>query len=1221
MADVAPALPTRFPCWCRAVYSFGGESKKDLGFVEGDLIECLNAGDGSWWMGRLRRDKRAMGLFPSNFVQVLEDSFIPVSRATSPMPSRAASPNPSPQKSKTVFRKPFQAYSAPMPARDSSPNKTANLQPAILQTPSRQNSHQSTTPHHAPAGARSGYGSRIPSPAPPVQQQQYSRASSPAPRVQHHQYSRSASPAPPVQQHHYSRVASPVPPVQHHQHFRAPSPIPYQNAEQSPPPPPPPPHRVAYNHSTSRAPSPAPPMNDRYPTVSRGPSPMPSTPGLHGLTPSPLRDAMDDVMTSLQGMSVQRNAPSPCPQQPSPPLNPWSPEAFDELRTKSRTRAFERPQSYLGIAAGYAGEVNSEYHDEDEEPPHLSTYVARMEHRLRAMQQQPQTNSEMFLPDNDMPPPAPPPKNSPYQPRPTTSMSKQAPDFEPQRKLRSRKSAYELGREVVGRTFTTKSTATNTSSATTSTTTNSTTSTQMTGQSIMSAGGFSATSAGSLARRKGWGSIRRRPTSAAGYRRDEMPGISPSRPETPLTGISYHSSHASRPASAIQPDWAGSITDASDPLGGLTQPRVKKTGFFMKLVESAKTGAASARGSIAAGQVDTSRSPIKGMLSSGVTSISGGGSSAARDMGLGGKDTIDWVQVRRDVNRSNSLSRNERIERADRCQMLSYPVIASVDVLEELAEGDEGLDGLPVSEPTNFAAVNLQLVDKAARFVSSLPPMTTPASLAQGYVCRPYRSDVQRLRAIFTWVSEKIAWEEDFEGEVSARRVIQTRRGCAEEVAVLTMEMCLSMGIHAEVVRGYLKSPGEMPSLGQHAPPNHWWNAVLADGEWRILDCSLASPSHPKRSLYSSAPSQAAESWYFLARPLEACYTHIPQCVEQQHIVPPLSPEILLSLPCACPPYFRNELRMYDYDTSLLRLENLDLAHITLVVPGDIELFAAVTSQSYARDSDGDLFESGDLITTPALAQALWVGGQKRYIVKAVLPSSSSEATLKIYAGKRGLMHSIRDNPHPLALALPLSHEGTNPPFEFLTRHPTPHAMRHDLYVAQPQCRTLAVNNTFVFAVRQHPSSFGCGSPNPNGSGAGRTSPLPFNGRPGSSMSMALSGRPGSAMALARPGSAMSMTSSVSGSGSNYLNGAPGERPKAAKLAIQAPSGKILRLSRKAEGAGGAGYSGGSGKGAEVGEGSVWETIIKIGERGTWRGLVLADRSARWCVWGEWECV
>src|ERR1700709_2453886 len=122
-------LPNRFPCWCRAVYSWGGETDRDLGFIEGDLIECMNAGDGSWWMGRLRRDKRMMGLFPSNFVEVLDDSFRPASRASSPMPDRTPSPSPfnpqPPQKSKTkAFRRPFQAYAAP----DHAALKRAELQ-------------------------------------------------------------------------------------------------------------------------------------------------------------------------------------------------------------------------------------------------------------------------------------------------------------------------------------------------------------------------------------------------------------------------------------------------------------------------------------------------------------------------------------------------------------------------------------------------------------------------------------------------------------------------------------------------------------------------------------------------------------------------------------------------------------------------------------------------------------------------------------------------------------------------------------------------------------------------------------------------------------------------------------------------------------------------------------------------------------------------------------
>lgn len=130
MALEMPPTPTRFPCWCRAVYSWGGETDRDLGFMEGDYIECLNAGDGAWWTGRLRRDRRIIGVFPSNFVKLVDEKNSPtenkISRSSTSNGSAISSPadpesvspaspvspvsaTSSPKKP-SVFRKPFQSY-------------------------------------------------------------------------------------------------------------------------------------------------------------------------------------------------------------------------------------------------------------------------------------------------------------------------------------------------------------------------------------------------------------------------------------------------------------------------------------------------------------------------------------------------------------------------------------------------------------------------------------------------------------------------------------------------------------------------------------------------------------------------------------------------------------------------------------------------------------------------------------------------------------------------------------------------------------------------------------------------------------------------------------------------------------------------------------------------------------------------------------------------------
>ena len=610
-------FPMRFPCWCKAVYSWGGESKRDLGFIEGDLIEALNAGDGLWWMGRLRRDPRAVGLFPSNFVRVLDESFQPApnSRNVSPI-NQSQKQRSSPIKN-AVFRKPFQAYEESKRAsldngkdREGTPEnekkskfrpyssmktaqaptgtikKDSNGHPAPVEEdnafrvpappprsrsrspmpPTRMDSYATNvqSPGYAQPTAASMYRAASPqpgyhtprSPAP-------SRPVSPLPSTYHDgsaypqllPSSRQPSPNP-YQQQHY-RVASPQPSFSQ-QVSRVPSPAPFEDDLGSSPPPPPPVHRVAY--LPSRAPSPQPyyeHTNGYGDAGSR--TPVVPSPGGEGqrLTPSPLRDAMNDVMSSLQDMSVYQQSSAPATN--GCPPNVWSPDAFELVRSQSRQQ--QRAQSSLGFARqddyfSYSGATESEtpsLPSSRDGPPVLDTFVQRMERQLRHTQSTVSHSS-----DN---PPAPPPKGTQYSSsRPTTSSSHSSQGSnrrlgmhsnQQHPSIRHRKSAYELSRESLNRTYTTKTHATNSTES--SYATQSSNSTQLTSRSIMSgysAGGFSATSAGSLARRKfGLGSQKgHRPISM--FETKSTPDINSSTrsmvmSETSGSGPSYHDSHGS----------------------------------------------------------------------------------------------------------------------------------------------------------------------------------------------------------------------------------------------------------------------------------------------------------------------------------------------------------------------------------------------------------------------------------------------------------------------------------------------------------------------------------------------------------------------------------------------------------------------------------------------------------------------------------------------------
>ena len=610
------------------------------------------------------------------------------------------------------------------------------------------------------------------------------------------------------------------------------------------------------------------------------------------------------------------------------------------------------------------------------------------------------------------------------------------------------------------------------------------------------------------------------------------------------------------------------LPESADTLESLTPFEKKRTSFFKKLLDN---------GSVIS-KPGESRSYLTSTFSN-VTKPSLSGSAATDTSSEGIKIANHLAQTRQDLQRSKSLSHSERKERVERCHLSGYPLVAPVNDLFAYTEGDEGVDGMPIKHPTDYMAATskYRFLDQRTRDIDSfVPPEISAKRLALSYICLPYRSDPEKLRAIFIWVSETVIWEELREGPIDTRRVILQRRGCSKEIALIVSEMCSAVGLKSEVVRGYLKKPGDTTEYRNILNPNHWWNAVVCGGCWRIMDCSLASPTKPYRVDHSSSGPQADDRW-FLARPTEICYTHIPSNPRQQHVCPPIASEILLALPYTYPPYFRLNLKMADFDTSLLRIENLELVHIQFAAPADVECVAEVEAHSVLYDSK-------------ALTQATSVNGQKLYTVKALLPNHTNRGILKVYAGKRGSMHSVKENPHPLAFALPILHTGNNAPYHFVRRYPTQYAVSNALYIVQPQCLSLSINQTYVFTIRQHRFSKGKVSPEEYS--------LPSYSFEQSAPAAGNRSRP----ALAKDEFLLA--------GSKSRREAEQEQPKPAKLAIQTPSGKMIRLSKKSKS-----------MSSKPADGHLHETVIKISESGRWKGLVRVDGSGGWCVFAEWMCV
>lgn len=204
-----------------------------------------------------------------------------------------------------------------------------------------------------------------------------------------------------------------------------------------------------------------------------------------------------------------------------------------------------------------------------------------------------------------------------------------------------------------------------------------------------------------------------------------------------------------------------------------------------------------------------------------------------------GDKIIEWQNVRRDVNRANTPSIQERTEYRERLEMLEgIQIIRPLELLEQIIEGDESVNGSPILPDEAFdissmiqaleliliiTEINFSLIDRATRLINHIPPQyfSSPSSFAKAVICRPYASEIQRLRAIFVFLSEKFTWEplpptERFEldrNSVSLYRLFEAKRGTSEEIAWCFWEMCQGCNIHGEVISGHLKCKASLKAF------------------------------------------------------------------------------------------------------------------------------------------------------------------------------------------------------------------------------------------------------------------------------------------------------------------------------------------------------------------------------------------------------------------------
>lgn len=273
------------------------------------------------------------------------------------------------------------------------------------------------------------------------------------------------------------------------------------------------------------------------------------------------------------------------------------------------------------------------------------------------------------------------------------------------------------------------------------------------------------------------------------------------------------------------------------------------------------------------------------------------------------------------------------------------------------------------------------------------------------------------------------------------------RQGTVFQLNYLLKKVLLLMGVVCEVVLGLFKRPQLMNNT---LMINHAWLLVCLNGAHRFVDLMLIKQCDMMNLALLN-------EFYFMVKPLDLIFTHIPLSVDAQHIVPPVDLLIALLLPYCYLGYFRYELVLVNFNNALTRLRDFEFFEIDIQLPANVEVYAHIKTS--------DLREFSDLL----LLQVLWRSGGRRVVrIKALLPAKRDQGFLQVFAGARGLqknMHNVLE----LAVVIPLTHTGEYRAIDFVGRYPTPQCTSSDLYIKHPQILRLLSNKLYLFEVQQSP--------------------------------------------------------------------------------------------------------------------------------------------------------
>ena len=228
-------------------------------------------------------------------------------------------------------------------------------------------------------------------------------------------------------------------------------------------------------------------------------------------------------------------------------------------------------------------------------------------------------------------------------------------------------------------------------------------------------------------------------------------------------------------------------------------------------------------------------------------------------------------------------------------------------------------------------------------------------SLAR-YLVGPARNDREKTRAIYRWVTDRIAYDADafFRGDLpggAAEETLRRRLSVCDGYSKLTQALGREAGLDVEIISGFARGYGADSNKGE----NHAWNAVHLPEGWCLLDTTWGAGSLGDDHKFH----KKFEEFYFLPPAERLATTHWPKEKRWLLLDRPFSWEQFQQQPKLSPEFYQLGLKLPS--TARGAVTASPTATVELIVPRQLVVTADLRSRSgQSSELATAVYRSGD---------------------------------------------------------------------------------------------------------------------------------------------------------------------------------------------------------------------------------------------------------------------